>query len=331
MTMNTIHTWHQDLIQRYIDDGIQESLSLEYKSAGALSKTDNRKTVEITKDVSAMANSSGGLIIYGVQEFNDKSKRHLPECISPIDGTQISKEWLEQIINNIKPRISGVVIHPVELNNSSNQVLYVVEIPQSTTAHQASDWVYYKRYNFQVLPMEDYEIRDVMNRAAAPNASLKISLYRGAIGEDWSSLQYRGLRVIVKNEGEKIINRFKVILKLTRIGWHDDGTMITEEDLFEKKYIEDDPYLKSSFVLNSDDTVDLHITYQPEDVLFPQEEINIGSKIKYAYNLGTVDLDDDKVWNDMAQKSQWTIAWKLYADSMPCKQDVIPVRELPVL
>jgi hypothetical protein len=31
-------------------------------------------------------------------------------------------------------------------------------------AHQARDYRYYKRHNFNALPMEDYEVRDVMNR-----------------------------------------------------------------------------------------------------------------------------------------------------------------------
>ena len=39
---------------------IEENLHLDYKSAGALSKIDRKKD-EITKDVSALANSDGGI------------------------------------------------------------------------------------------------------------------------------------------------------------------------------------------------------------------------------------------------------------------------------
>ena len=137
-----------------------------------------------------MVNSSGGIIIYGIKEFDEVTKRHLPETITPINCVEFSKEWLEQIINNIKPKIAGVVIHPVLLDIGLNQVVYVVEIPQSDTAHQATDKRYYKRYNFQSVPMDDYEIRDVMHRAIIPNANLKLSLFRGNWGHP-GEIHYR--------------------------------------------------------------------------------------------------------------------------------------------
>lgn len=50
--------WNQTEIQKYIDSYIEESLNLEYKGAASLDHTDKKKK-EITKDVSAMANSAG--------------------------------------------------------------------------------------------------------------------------------------------------------------------------------------------------------------------------------------------------------------------------------
>jgi predicted HTH transcriptional regulator len=90
--------WEQLKIQQYIDNGIEESLTLDYKAADALSKSDSKKK-EITKDVSAMANSSGGIIIYGIREYSDPDKRHLAEKIDSIDRRLFSKEWLEHVIN----------------------------------------------------------------------------------------------------------------------------------------------------------------------------------------------------------------------------------------
>lgn len=78
-----------------IRDQIEEGLNLEYKASKAL-----ENTVDISKDVSAMANSAGGLIIYGIREYDIKEKRHLPEKIDPVNRLICSKEKLEQIINN---------------------------------------------------------------------------------------------------------------------------------------------------------------------------------------------------------------------------------------
>ena len=105
--------WTGKRVQRFIDDQIQESLTLEYKAAAALEKVEKKKA-EITKDVSAMANSDGGTIIYGLSE----GQNHMPADIDPIDWSTISKEWLEQVIDGIRPRIDRVIIHPVQLTDS---------------------------------------------------------------------------------------------------------------------------------------------------------------------------------------------------------------------
>lgn len=164
--------WTEPRIRKLIESETEESLTLEYKSAEALAKIDYNKQ-EITKDVSAMANSAGGLLIYGVREYSDPQKRHLPEKIIPIDRSELPREWLEQVINTIRPRISGLIIHSVQLESSENDVVYVVEIPQSNTAHQANNHRYYKRFNFQAVPMEDYELRDVIFRERMPDVTVR--------------------------------------------------------------------------------------------------------------------------------------------------------------
>ena len=159
-------------IRRMIADGVEENISLDYKAAEALQNTDGKKK-EIAKDVSAMANAAGGVIIYGIKEFDEKEKSHLPERITPITRTSFTKEQLEQIINsNISPKIQGIIIHSISLENP-DEVIYVVEIPQSSTAHQNTrDKIYYKRHNFLSEAMLDYEIRDIMNRLQHPNIEM---------------------------------------------------------------------------------------------------------------------------------------------------------------
>ena len=155
--------WDQARIQQLIDDEIEESLTLEYKSAPALSRSDGKKR-EITKDVSAVANSAGGIIIYGIAEYEEKDKRHLPLKIDPVDRLKFSGEWLQQILNEIRPRLEGLAIHPVTITSDPSRVVYVVEVDASVVPHQAKDHRYYKHYNFQSAPMEDYEIQDIRRR-----------------------------------------------------------------------------------------------------------------------------------------------------------------------
>lgn len=168
--------WTLEKINQFVEDGIEENIHLDYKGAGSLSKV-NEKKKEISKDVSAFANSDGGIIIYGIKEFDEIGKTHLPEKIEPIDANEYSKEWLEQVINStISPTIPNIIITPIQVGTKvENKVVLVVEIPKSNTAHQMSDKRYYRRYNFQSIAMEDWEIKDIINRLDKTNAELEFT------------------------------------------------------------------------------------------------------------------------------------------------------------
>lgn len=160
MNFYTRNKYTKEDIQYLIDFGIEESIHLDYKAAGALANTDVKKK-EISKDIAAFANSDGGIIVYGLEE-----QGHKPVTFSYIDGRIITKEWLEQVINStINQKIKNVEIFPIRNNGNIAESIYVVRIPRSDNApHMSSDKCYYKRYNFQSVKMEEYEVRDLFHR-----------------------------------------------------------------------------------------------------------------------------------------------------------------------
>jgi hypothetical protein len=162
-------------LQRLIDEEIQESLTLDYKASPALGKNSKRRD-ELCKDVSAFANSAGGQIIYGMEEGKDRKP------IKIGDGSDITREWIEQVIDsNVQPRIEGLTITPTSVRK--NRHAYVITIPQALgrAPHQAPDHKYYKRQNFQSVPMEDYEIRDTLRRATTPELYVELAFAMGPV------------------------------------------------------------------------------------------------------------------------------------------------------
>lgn len=139
---------------------------------------------QVTKDVSAMANSAGGMLIYGVAEHPGTQKL----SFDPVDVSAFPREWLEQVVSQVNPRIPGLQIFPVHVGPADNQCVYVLDIPQGTTAHQARDLRYYRRYNFQSVAMYDHEVRDVMSRTKHPRLGIKPEVvvypYRNDDGND---------------------------------------------------------------------------------------------------------------------------------------------------
>lgn len=298
--------WDEVALRQYIDNETEESLTLDYKAGDALDRTDKKK-VEITKDVSAMANSAGGTIIYGIKEYDDPSKRHLPESIAPINRTLFSKEWLEQVINNIRPRVSNIVIHPVNLSSGSNDVAYVVEVSQSNTAHQALDFRYYKRFNFQSVPMADYEIRDVINRASTPEAAVEFKYQTKGMH---SSVHTYKLEVYVRNLGIQVINNFQLEFTFPRIIGY-------ARNLIHKK---------ENIDLGSIETGDYLITYRSKTVLFPNEKRDIGREIVWDYEMNSEKYG--KLRSLELTGEEVSVWWTLYADNMPPKQDKVPFKTL---
>lgn len=147
-------------IYALISIGAEESTYLEFKASGSLATSDGKKN-EIAKDISAFANSDGGILIYGIEEAN-----HIAASFSFIDGNTFTKEWLENIIQSrITPRLSQFRIIPVRIDNDFQKTVYVVKIQRSDISpHMTADKRFFKRYNFRSAQMEEYEIRDLYNR-----------------------------------------------------------------------------------------------------------------------------------------------------------------------
>lgn len=285
---------------------MEECLTLEYKGANALQKTDGKQK-DITIDISAIANADGGILIYGISEYDEKDKRHLPEKLDAIDRKQYSKEWLEQVINNIRPRIEGLIIHPVDLDTGANDVAYVVEIPKGNTAHQAKDHRYYLRYNFQSVPMEDYQIRDVMHRGTKPDVSVKF-MHKHLRHESDGQMHKYLQEIFVENHGTQVVNHFQVVFSTPdEIPTQDDINGVNHTD-----HITVTPRL---------DKGGFRISYRSVGVLFPEEELEIGTELNLQYKV------DNEVYYKIKTQEP-TLNWKLYADNMTPKHGQIPFSEL---
>lgn len=126
-----------------------------------------------------------------------------PKAGAPIDPVSFPKEWLEQIINSrIQPRIPGILINSIPLSSAHpGRCAHVVCIPQGATAHQASDRRYYKRYNFESVAKEDYEIRQTMDRAS--RAAYSIALEPSEISSR-NDLRFFKLHCMVENLSELV-------------------------------------------------------------------------------------------------------------------------------
>ncbi|MDH2902214.1 MAG: ATP-binding protein [archaeon] len=144
-------------VESFIQKKIEENLNLDYTRIDAFNNKE-----DITKEVSSFANSDGGLMILGVEE-KDENGHKVPDKIT-WGRADLSKEKLESILtSNVQPSIVGVRIFPIR--NQSREVIFLIDIPQSENRpHMSSDHKYYRRQNFQKLPMQHFEVVEQIRR-----------------------------------------------------------------------------------------------------------------------------------------------------------------------
>jgi hypothetical protein len=141
-------------IQKLKDAKIEESEILDYKEE-MISEND------LIKHVTAFSNISGGNLIFGIKE---SGRGGYPVDIPGIEGN-VNKERLEQIIlSNIRPRI-GVRFRKIDLPNT-NRIILIIRIPegQNRPYYDTRSHRYYKRYNFEAIPMDEFQIESLYQK-----------------------------------------------------------------------------------------------------------------------------------------------------------------------
>ncbi|MDW7732162.1 MAG: ATP-binding protein [Methanolobus sp.] len=217
-----------DDVQKLVENSTEESLYLEYK------REITTQGKEVAKDVSAFANTKGGTIIYGIEE---SGKNSISISWLDVKGT---KEKLENMIfSNIEPTIKDIKINPIPNPQNATQAILVVDIPESFEAPHMAGYRYYKRYNHQAAPMEDYEVKDAMFRKglkksldfeltknielcnkstkfanevySCPVEQRKHSIFIPFYSIAWNAISNSGLLFVLKENAEKLVEIYSLI------------------------------------------------------------------------------------------------------------------------
>jgi len=305
MDLSQSIAWKEEDLLALITNSVEESLNLEYKECRSLQKRDTQK-MEISKDISSFANSAGGVVVYGMIEDGHKPAS-LDEGYNP---SEISKEWLEQVFQgNIRPRINGIHIDSVDLSETHpGKVAYVVTIPQGKTAHQASDYRYYKRFNFESVPMYDHEVKDVLNRLTHPLVEADYThqvLSRGDVHE------YK-LNITLRNVGAMRVTEMKLVFYWPRelnpaVG---DGYTIRE--------------VRGQITVPGTESNNIEFTVLPAGrTIFPEDELRIteDSHFRFTYKVGNPAFE-------FIMSRHPRLVWKVYADDMPPQTGSFPISDI---
>jgi len=163
-----------DLV-RLGQDQIPESLRLEFKRE--LDLSNRQKKAEAAKDVSALANTDGGRILYGIDETELPDGSTVASTIYPLTDGDIDSRLADVLLASIHPRprfrtrkvsVPGGFVLIIEVYPSYGNDLYMVT---GFKEHR-----FYRRAEQRTILMEEPEIREAYVRVAATRRQLDESV-----------------------------------------------------------------------------------------------------------------------------------------------------------
>jgi hypothetical protein len=191
-------------IDRFVKDGQEENLFIEFKTVVHPNYNDNNREIDkknISKAISGFANSSGGVIVWGIKAKENEKNQDIATDKSPIK--ELTK--FLNILNRIEgqattPPVTGIIHRKIELSDDFGFIVTYVP-PSEFAPHMANfaDKHYYKRSGDSFYVCEHYDIKDMLHRKHS--AALKLELKNKSVRQYLKDTLRYELTIALRNNG----------------------------------------------------------------------------------------------------------------------------------
>lgn len=205
-------------VRDFVKNQIAEDLFLEFKTANYPSGIDFDKK-NFSKCLSGFANSSGGILIWGISAKEQKNKADVANELKPIQDLISFENYLKKNEGNaIVPLIEGVEYRRIFESENSGYLL--VYIPQSDRApHMGlfADKRYYKRSGDSFYMCEHFDLIDMLNRKTSPKVAIEFKNQKTSkeVKNQVINYRYQGI-FCVKNIGQVSVKNLVVFIRVKR-------------------------------------------------------------------------------------------------------------------
>lgn len=233
----------EEKIRDFVSSGQEEMLSLDFKTvSGASLSREDRKN--LAKALSGFANSSGGLIIWGVDARKNKEGIDCACDVREIESLQLFLSKLNEHTGQfVNPFVDGVMHKKIV--TSQDRGFAVTLIPASDSGPhmaKAGEDRYYKRSGDSFRKMEHFDIEDMFGRRKKPKLSLYTDIIqKGTVSGGPKGIRYRCSVIIgIENKGRGTAKYPYLALKInppyTISSYGVDGNYNTELPILPQRY-----------------------------------------------------------------------------------------------
>ena len=182
-------------LHAFVNNGQEENLHLDFKllTDSALNSSDDKKN--LARALSGFANSSGGLIVWGIDARKNPAGVDCAIGLKPIERLSLLITRLNSLTGDAAdPTVAGVLHRAIEIGRDQGFALtYIPESEGGPHMAKLGDDRYYKRAGDSFYKMEHYDISDMFGRRRRP----KLRAFYRVTGDGGNTLVHVG----IENEG----------------------------------------------------------------------------------------------------------------------------------
>lgn len=166
-----------DAVNSLIAAKVHEGLRIEFKTksdnSGDLNRDDKKNLGEA---LSGFSNSDGGILIFGIETARD-GEGEFASGIRPLNSLSALQSKIESLCSEYTSP-SNVKIEAVRIETDNDEGLIAILIPRGPNRPYMSmapnHQKYYKRSHDRFVPMENYEVVDLVKISDSPELECEL-------------------------------------------------------------------------------------------------------------------------------------------------------------